>query len=326
MRALVIGHFSTVGDIESLEYVESILTDEGIDYDVVPYKAKLAPSIRHSKSAASVNPADYTHFVAVCGPFWPEFLARHGIDLERFAHCTRIGVNLTMVLPLEEWNPFHVLLERDSDKATRPDITFLIDTPGVPVVGLCTIARQREYGDRQRHGEAIGLFRQLIEAQGIAAIEIDTRWPSERNSGGLGSPAEVISAIGRTDVLLTNRLHGMVYALKAGVPVLALDPVAGGDKVMAQARILDWPAASTVDEASPEWMTDRLEWCLSAEGRSAAHDVAGRARALLQGLPDELRSALHGQFDHLPVPRAPKSPRPGLGKRLVNAMLRGPRG
>ena len=320
MRALVIGHFSTVGDIESLDYVESALSKEGIAYDIAPYKGKLAPHIRGSLRLASVNPADYTHLVAVCGPFWPAFLQRHGIDLDRFAHCTRIGVNLTMVLPLSEWNPFHVLIERDSDRMTRPDITFLRDTPAVPVIGLCMIARQPEYGKRQRHAEALGLFRQLVEAQGLATIEIDTRWPRYRNSGGLGSPAEVISVIRRTDVLLTNRLHGMVYALKAGVPVLALDPVQGSGKVTAQAQVLGWPAVSTVEDASPDWLKRNLDWCLSQEGHSAAAAIAEKARSLLQDLPDELHTAVRNQFDYRPIPKAPPGTGAGLARRLARAI------
>ena len=317
MRALVIGHFSTIGDVESLELVEGILNEERIPYDIAPYKPKFVPFIERSVTITSVNPADYTHLIAVCGPFWPDFLARHKIDLTRFEHCIRIGVNLTMVLPLDEWNPFHVLLERDSSRTTRPDATFLQDTNMVPLAGLCTIARQREYGERQRHGEALGLFRHLIETRGLAAIEIDTRWPRERNSGYLGSPAEVISVIQRTDVLLTNRLHGMVYGLKAGVPVLALDPVLGGDKVMAQAKVVGWPAASTVEAATTEWLGEKLDWCLSAEGRASAGAIADNARSLLQSLPGELRSALHEQF----APRAvPKPPSKGFARRLAKAL------
>ena len=320
MRALVIGHFSTIGDVESLDFVEDVLKAENVAYDVAPYNAKFVPFIEGSVRIASVNPANYTHLIAVCGPLWPGFLAKHRVDFGRFAHCTRIGVNLTMVLPVEQWNPFHVLLERDSNWATRPDLTFLKDSGSVPVVGLCTIARQREYGDRQRHSEAVASFRSLIEARGLAAIEVDTRWPRQRNSGGLGSPAKVSSVIRRTDALLTNRLHGMVYALKAGVPVLALDPVFGGDKVLAQAKVLGWPAASTVEAASPDWLRRNLDWCLSADGRSAAVAVAGKASSLLQALPNELRSALRRRFDALPVPGAPPGHEPGFATRLANAI------
>jgi hypothetical protein len=322
-RALVVGHFSTIGDIESLDYVRSVLAERGMAFDILPYNPKFVGDIAGSLVISKVNPAEYTHLIAVCGPFWPELLYKRGIALDRFAHCTRIGVNLTMVLPLDEWNPFQVLVERDSSRATRPDITFLQPTSRVPVVGLCTIARQREYGERQQHGCAVALMQALIEARDFAAIEIDTRWPKGRNSAGLASPAQVMSIIERVDVLLTNRLHGMVYALKAGVPVLAIDPVRGGDKVVAQAGILGWPAVTTVEETSAEKVAQLLDWCLSPEGREAAKGVASRARAQLEPAGDELREALAAQFDELPLPAAPKSARRGLARRLLRMLRAG---
>jgi hypothetical protein len=322
LRALVIGHFSTVGDIESLELVQRILDDRGIAYDVAPYKPKLVRAIRGSIAAASADPANYTHLIAVCGPLWPDFLDGHGVALDRYRHCVRIGVNLTMVLPLDQWNPFHVLIERDSTRGARPDATFLIETGEVPVAGLCTIARQREYGDRQRHSEAIALFGELVERRGLATIGIDTRWPRKRNSGGLGTPAEVMSVIRRTDVLLTNRLHGLVYALKAGVPVIALDSVRGGDKLTAQARVLGWPAIATVEQASLDWLEEQMDWCLSSAGRAAAQAVADRARALLDDLPQQLRAALDAPFEDRPLPAAPSATSQGMIGRLINKLRR----
>lgn len=320
MRALVIGHFSTVGDIESLDFVESVLKNEGIPRDLLPFNPKFAPHLRGALRTADLEPAKYSHLIAVCGPLWPGLLAERGIALHRFAHCTRIGVNLTMVRPLDEWNPFHLLLERDSDRLTRPDITFMRETARTPVAGLCTIARQREYGGRQRHGESIGLLGKLIEARSLAAIDVDTRWPRHRNSGGLASPDQVMAVIAKLDVLLTNRLHGLVYALRAGVPVIALDPVLGGDKVVAQAEVLGWPAVSRVEDASAQWIERTLDWCLSDDGRSAAQSIAAAARAKLQPAAIELRAALLETFDYRPLP-----PPVSLFGRLAKA-LRGKRG
>ncbi|MCL6730307.1 polysaccharide pyruvyl transferase family protein [Sphingomonas hankyongi] len=317
MRALILGHFSTVGDIESLEYVEHVLGTEGIAYDVLPYKPEIARSLPGAISLKALDPAAYTHLIVVCGPIWPELLERKGIALERFAHCTRIGVNLTMVLPVEKWDPFHLLIERDSDRTARPDITFMQETKPVPVVGLCTIARQKEYGPRQRHREAIGLMKGIVASRDVATIEVDTRWPASRNSGGLRSPAELLAVMSRLDLLLTNRLHGMVYALKAGVPVIAFDPVLGGDKVTAQAAMLGWPAVSTVENASPEWIAKTFAWCMSEEGRSRARSVAADARRTLEPTDRQLRSALRERFPTKPLPQTKHR---GVFRRLIGAL------
>ena len=63
--------------------------------------------------------------------------------------------------------------------------------------------------------------------------------------------AEVESLIARVDVVVTTRLHGLVLALKNGVPAVAVDPVRGGAKVCRQAQTLGWPYAYAVDEATP---------------------------------------------------------------------------
>lgn len=322
MRALILGHFSTIGDVDSLAYVTEILREEGVAYDALPFIEKLTPHIDGAIRRSDVNPLDYTHLVVVCGPFWPELLARRGIDLESFAHCTRIGVNLTMIEPTEAWNPFHLLLERDSDRTVRPDLNFLGESDRAPVAGLCTIAGQREYGGGQQHAEAISLMRRLVHARELAVVEIDTRWPAYRNAGGLGSPAQVVSVIERMDVLLTNRLHGMVYALKVGVPVLAIDPVAGGGKVTAQAKVLQWPAVSTVDAASPAWLERTLEWCLSEEGRDAAKAAARCGLEKLRPVSEQLREALRTDFDYRPIPPSPASARAGFMQSIVRAIRR----
>ena len=320
MRALILGHFSTTGDVDSLAYVTEILREEGVAYDALPFIERLTPHIDGAVRRSDVNPLDYTHLVVVCGPFWPELLTRRGIDLELFAHCTRIGVNLTMIEPTEAWNPFHLLIERDSDRTVRPDLNFLQESDRTPVAGLCTIEGQREYGGRQRHAEAVSLMRRLVRARELAVVEIDTRWPAYRNAGGLGSPTQVISVIERMDVLLTNRLHGMVFALKVGVPVLAIDPVAGGGKVTAQGKVLQWPAVSTVDAASPDWLERTLEWCLSEEGRNAAKVAAERGREKLRPVGEQLREALRTDFAYRPLPPLPASARARFMRRLGRAI------
>ena len=70
-------------------------------------------------------------------------------------------------------------------------------------------------------------------------VKIDTRL--DTNQTGLRTPAEVESVIRKMDVVMTTRLHGLVLAIKNGVPVIAIDPVAGGAKIKRQAESIDWP-------------------------------------------------------------------------------------
>ncbi len=94
----------------------------------------------------------------------------------------------------------------------------------------------------------------------------------------------------RLDAVVTTRLHGLVFALRAGVPVLAVDPVAGGGKVTAQAAALGWPALITAEQALDTGVVDHWwQWCLSAAGREhARRNEFPAADCLAAALLDEL--------------------------------------
>lgn len=278
MRALVAGWFSfermgaTAGDLLACDVVCRWLREGGVRHDVA-----LAPPFDGGVDWRTVDPRDYCHVVFVCGPFgdgWPltEFLPR-------FAGCRLVGLDLSMLQPLEDWNPFDLLLERDSSWTARPDLALLSEVPRVPVAGLVRVHPQEEYGGRSSHAEADGLVDALLASAELAVVPIDTRL--DENATGLRSPAEVESAIARVDVVVTTRLHGMVLALKNGVPALAVDPIRGGAKICRQAAVLGWPHAFAVDAASPAMLREALERCLSAGAAAQASAVAVRARAAL---------------------------------------------
>lgn len=286
-RALLVGHFSTVGDIECLEFVKRILTEARIEYDIAAFRADVQRALPGAISPRAAQPNSYSHLLVVCGPYWREFFEKNHFEMERYAHCVRIGLNVTMVEPLTSWNPFDVLLERDSDSAHRPDLTFLMRSESTVLLGRCVIEEQPEYGQRQRHAAVISSINELIDRRKLPAVEIDTRWPT-----GSTSAADTNALISRVDVLVTNRLHGLVFAIRNGVPALAVDAVAGGDKVTAQARILQWPICLQSNEITSDAMDAALEWCLTQQARDAAKHSRDRARALLSDMEQRISSAL----------------------------------
>ena len=249
-RALVVGHLSTVGDIEVLDWVEARLAELGVPHTVSAYSWRLRDAKPGWVDGRTVDPGLYSHLVVVCGPLDPAQF-RSEIDLfARFSHCVWIGVNLTMIEPLDRFNPFDVLLERDSDRTVRPDLSLALKVDRVPVVGVCFAGWQREYGAKQQHDLARKRLLALAERRSAAVLELDTKWPANRNKTGIRSPSEFESLLSRVDVLLTTRLHGMVLALKNGVPVVAIDAIRGGGKVTEQAHAIGWPEVFTVDTAS----------------------------------------------------------------------------
>jgi hypothetical protein len=234
----------------------------------------------------AVNPADYTDVVFVCGPMgngWPipELLAR-------FAGARFIGINLTMLEALDVWNPFDVLLERDSSVTSRPDLALLAPSSTVPVVGVVQVHPQKEY-TRGAHDAAKGAIERLIASRHVAAVPIDTRL--DVNAGGLRTAAEVESLIARMDVIVTTRLHGLVLGLKNGIPVVAIDPIAGGAKLARQAATIGWPLCFEANADADE-LARAFDHCLTEEARAEARACATRARTQLLDVRERFLDAL----------------------------------
>ena len=89
------------------------------------------------------------------------------------------------------------------------------------------------------------------------------------------------------DVVLTTRLHGLVLALKHGVPALATDPVAGGAKISRQAETLSWPVIFTADRVTGQELSSAFDYCLRAEARAKAKECCARARELLHQVREQ---------------------------------------
>jgi hypothetical protein len=281
MRVLVAGWFSfedrmaTAGDLLSGEAVLRWLASRKIPSDlaVAPPNGKFRwDRVREKK---------YSHLVFACGPYARDWIPRP--ILARFAHCRKIGIDLSM---LDDANPFDVLFTRDD----RPDLVFAAEAERVPVIGLVLVHPQFEYGKRSRADAANGMLRTLARSRESVVWEIDTRLDG-RNATGFATPAQVETAIARMDVVLTTRLHGLALALKNGVPAVAVDSVSGGAKVTRQAQALGWPVFN-VDRLDPRKLSKALDECLRPDARQRARSCGEAAAEKLRLLREEFFRAL----------------------------------
>jgi hypothetical protein len=289
LRALVGGCFSfknghaTAGDLLACELVCDWLLEAGMPFDVAR-----VPSLGSGIDWTAAEPTSYSHVIYVCGPF------ERGGELEtgfllRFGRSRLIGVDLTMLTPLNDWNPFDALIERDSTRAVHPDITLASTRPRVPVVGVCLV----EDYPGAAVAEANAAIARLMAASPVAVVNIDTRL--DENGTGLRTASEIESVLGRMDAVVTTRLHGLVLSLKNGVPVVAIDPERGGAKVERQARALDWPAILTVEAASDSALQLALAYCLSDEGRRRAIECGRSGAARVEDLRRAFIAAVEAQ-------------------------------
>jgi Polysaccharide pyruvyl transferase len=289
MKTLLAGWFSfdqmgaTAGDIMACDIARGWLESAGHTVDIA-----VAPPFTGGVNWQTVDPSQYTQVAFVCGPFgdgWPitEFLAR-------FSTSRLIGLNLSVIEPLEVWNPFGLLLERDSSRASRPEIVFISDQPKVPVVGVVLVHAQLEYKSGRLHQVASDAIRRLIDSRPMATVVIDTRL--DVNAMGLRNAAEVESLIARMDVILTTRLHGTVLALKNGVPAIAIDPIVGGAKIRRQADNIGWPVCFDAGSLTDKALAEAFAFCLTQEARALARDCAARARGNVAKIRDEFIAAV----------------------------------
>jgi len=285
VKALVVGWFSyeasdfTAGDLLAHDVVRGWLEDLGIPSDVA-----LAPSYGGGVDLRDVAASDYGVVVFVCGPFMRN--RWEAAFFSQFAEAFVVGVNLSLPVPLEEWNPFDVLLERDSNRSSRPDITLLSLSKLVPVVGVCLV----EPYDEADVPRANAFVQRLVRSREMAVIAVDTRL--DLNATGLRTPAEIESALARMDAVITSRLHGMVLSLRNGVPALVIDPEPGGGRISRQAESLAWPFIYTVDQIEDATLANGLDRCLSAEARQLARRCSTSSVDKLRELKTQFAAAL----------------------------------
>lgn len=289
MRILLTGWFSfvhgeaTAGDVLSLSAVRRVL-------DGLPYDVAWSPVFRPgSLTLEEARPEAYSHVIFVCGPL-------HGSPLrrlhERYATSRRIAVGVSVIDPSDPAaTGFDVILPRDApDTVPRRDLSALAQIDSVPVAGVVLAPGQDEYGTARRHDDVHTRVTSWLAGRDCARVGLDTRL-DHRDWRSFDTPDQFLSVISRLDVVVTTRLHGLVASLRCGVPVLAIDPVARGAKVTAQARAWDWPAALTAEELSEDALDRWWHWCLNAEGRTAAEGARRPDDTLLRGLLTALSTA-----------------------------------
>ncbi|MER5550486.1 polysaccharide pyruvyl transferase family protein [Streptomyces sp. NPDC002793] len=218
---------------------------------------------------ATALPCDYSHLLFVCGPLHgKQIAALH----HRYASCRRVAVGVSVIARDDPAvSGFHRVSQRDGpDSEDLPDLaTAAPATLPVPLVGVALTHGQGEYRERRLHGEVATTVLPWLAGKDCARIDADTRL-GHGDWRRCETPDQYLSLLGRLDLMVTDRLHGLVLSLRAGVPVLAVDPVKGGAKVMAQARLLHWPAALAGETLSVELLDRWWDWCRSPEGTAAA--------------------------------------------------------
>jgi len=291
MRVLIAGWFSfddmgaTAGDMIARDLAYQWLQEVNIPADIADSPKFPYPGGINWRLA---DPNQYTDILFVCGPFgngWPV------TDLlSHFNNCRLLGLNLSLMESLDAWNPFTLLIERDSSRKNNPDITLYAAPPSVPVAGIILSHKQKEYGNKALHETANAAIDQLLAKVEVARVPIDTSLLD--NAGGLRSSGEVESLIAKMDLVITTRLHGTALAIKNGIPVIAIDPIAGGAKITAQVETLNWPVLFNAGSLDENKLLDAFNYCLTRSARLTARECAATAIKKIENLKESFLTQL----------------------------------
>jgi Polysaccharide pyruvyl transferase len=290
MKSLVAGWFSfdevvaTVGDLLARDVLCGWLDQAGIAYEVAN-----APLVGGGIDWRVADPGDYARVIFVCGPFGRRPLLEELV--ERFDERPLVGVDLTMLGGEGAWNPFDLLFERDggANERARPDLSFAAEpAPALTVTAVLLAQPQGEYPGGL-HGAAAEAIARLPDLRPTALFHTDT---DLLDADRVRSAAEVASLIARADLVVTTRLHGLVLALRQGVPAVAIDPIAGGAKLSRQAEAIGWPALVSAATLTDEALGEAFDYCLTPEARSRARECAEGAQRELAELEQSFVTAL----------------------------------
>jgi hypothetical protein len=256
---------ATAGDVLAQRHSSAELTRAGIRHDTA-----WSPGFRPGElSLETARPEAYDTVLFVCGPVrGPQVTALHA----RFRTCRRLAAGVSVVDPADPAaTGFHEIIARDGTAApARRDLAATAAAcPLPPVAGVVLSHGQGEYGARRRHEEVNARLTGWLAGKDCARLSADTRLAAD--DWRLCATAEqFLALVSRCDLVVTTRLHGLVLALCTGTPVIAVDPVAGGAKVGAQARAVGWPALVDAGALSEEVLDHWWRWALSGAGRLAA--------------------------------------------------------
>jgi len=299
-RALIFGPFGvrdracTFGDVQAAEVVASWLTEKNIEYDIVNEVSYSEKSIKFKK----INPKIYNILFYVCGPFG---IGSFGpLDIEKdFKHCKKIAINVS--IDRDDINSYQgyidYIIARDSKTIKNPDLVFNIKNTKVPVIGVFLVHPNGPKELRCHENIQKQLWNFFYKTK-YARIDLDTLITTRKhkNKTRVYSSDILNSLICKCDVIISTRLHGIVYALKNKIPVLAIDPIIGGGKVQKQIESIKWPCFLSGENATAENISLEMKKILEGKYTENIEPSLVMAKSKSQEIKNQLYSILDSEI------------------------------
>jgi hypothetical protein len=288
-KTLIIGAFSdigknaTFGDVQAKEVLAAWLNENKMDFDVIDNVS----DIRKAQLIEEIDPNKYDTLIYVCGPFGKNKIYK------KFSHCLKIGLDISIINNedhyLNDSDGLNFIIPRESPNKTNPELAFEATSNKVLVVGLCLVHFQNPI-ETSRHQQTYVAVKKYFKDSGNAIIKLDTliTTPIRKNPTNITSISQFESLVRKCDVIITSRLHGLVYSLKNNIPVVAIDPILGGGKVTKQANELGWPVIINGDNLSSEDISIAIQKALDSKNIDLIKNIKQSASEKISKLKKQL--------------------------------------
>lgn len=241
----------TIGDLMAVDNLSAELHARGHEHAILSHP-RFAVDGHFKCHTLPLVKSEVRTLVFVCGPLLsiPRFVAL----FRMFPAARKLAVGVS-VLPGEGTINSLVsqFVARDGmtpsffDMALSEVKAVSIPKQDRPLrVGLCFRGRQKEYGSAScKADRAEALLERVAATISSQPARISTEL-------SFNSPDHIRSQLEEVDIVFTTRLHGSLLTLALGKPVIAVDQIVGGAKVLPLLTRIEWPYVLPVDQASEQ--------------------------------------------------------------------------
>lgn len=228
----------TVGDCLAVCNVVFALQQRGAEVEIAADRGFQFTGAR-SVNWWTVNPFRYRCVVFVCGPLTNSWYFR--LLFSKFAWVRKVAVGVSVLEPRQRFTrSFDTIVARDG----LPESHFDLAVAGEliphhaerPYVLVCLRGHQSEYGAAVCHSARVDeLIWHTTQRLGLPVKAVNMTVTPHTDALG-----HVHRSFSQARLVLTTRLHGALFALRHGVPFIAVDQIEGGRKLTSVVRKLGW--------------------------------------------------------------------------------------
>ena len=276
---------ATIGDAHAVENLSRGLLAAGFEHCIVSkvnYPFAGVPIVQRPRHLQ----APIETLIFVCGPLLPHPLLDSLLDTHRTARKFAVGVSVVSN-EMEIARKFDRILARDGTADATFDLApaGFAGTPMPPATGpdaplaLCFVGMQTYHGQGRVSHDKIAqeLLIRGADQTGLPISHIDTVL-----YGANGNAAGILKSFNRAQIVATTRLHGSLYSLMHGRPVVAVDQIPGKAKVSEVLAKIKWPLALGIESADQQAVDNALATARSPGIRTQVERARNEAIAYSQ--------------------------------------------